>query len=330
MDVKLDVVALKALRTSKRKAKDLSLGAKIRLKWLRDRARLPLTKGHFELYDIIHRYYFREMRTFPNLVDCADYNDKVQWLKLFDQDNRIISCCDKLLVRDYVRERVGERYLVRVFQVHDRFSDIDFESLPESFVIKANNDSGTVIPVRRTSVLDRNAAAGRIDRALNGTYGWEKGEWAYSYIRPKVLVEEFIDPASSAPPADYKFHCVDGAVRFVQYIYDRGMDTKEQIVDSQGNKLPTGLSSNFKLGTNFRKPENWKEMLTVAERLAAGFKYVRVDLFYSAGSIYAGEMTFWPMAGCYQGDGQRILASCLDFDRTTVKPLVSTSAREMR
>jgi hypothetical protein len=296
-------------------------------KWLQDRVHLPLTDEHFELYNVIHRHYFAEMGYFPNLVKCRDFNDRIQWLKLFDQDYDVVRCCDKIRVRDYVRERVGERYLVGLFQIHNRFADIDFDSLPEPFVIKANNDSGTVILVRNKNALDHRAAAHQVDRALQTVYGWEKGEWAYAYIRPKLLIEEFINPVDSVPPADYKFHCVDGVVRFVHYIYDRGLNTKEQIVDLDGNDLPTGLYPKFERGNGFRKPRKWLEMVSVAERLAAGFKYVRVDLFYCAGNIYAGEMTFWPMAGCYHGDGQRVLGSYLDFNRSTYKSVVGVSRR---
>jgi hypothetical protein len=291
-------------------------------KWEHDCEYLPLTMAHRDLYTIIHRLCWQKLHEFPNLVECRDFNDRIQWLKLFDQDREMIRCSDKVLVRDYVRERVGEEYLVKLYQVHDRFSQIDFAALPKTFVIKANHDSGTVLLVRDKNRLDRDAADKRIDEALKKPYGRARGEWAYAYVQPKVFVEEFIDPASQLPPPDYKFYCVEGKVKFCHYIYDRGLNTKEQTVDPDGNDLMTELYTEFELGTDFKKPGRWDEMICVAERLSSGFKCVRVDLFCNAEKIYAGEMTFWPMGGHYKGEGQKKLGQLLDFDRTTYKPFL--------
>lgn len=283
---------------------------------------MPLSISHRELYEIIHRLCWRELGEFPNLVDCRDFNDRIQWLKLFDHSREIVRCSDKILVRDYIRERVGEQYLVNLYQVHDHFDQVDFDALPTSFVIKTNHDSGTVILVNDKSQFDRQASALRIESALKQSYGWLNGEWAYSYVQPKILVEEYIDPFNHAPPSDYKFYCVEGKVRFCHYIYDRGFDTKEQTVDIEGNDLETELYPSFKLGKDFKKPPQWQQMIWVAEQLSQGFKCVRVDLFCTENCIYAGEMTFWPMAGVYKGKGQKKLGQLLDFDRTTYKPFL--------
>jgi teichuronopeptide biosynthesis TupA-like protein len=292
----------------------------IHLKWLNDKRRLPLTPEHWQLYDIIHRFYWRHFGRFPNLVNCRDLNEKIQWLKLFDQSEDVVRCTDKILVRDYVRERVGEHYLVELFQVHRHFCEIDFDSLPDGFVIKTNNDCGTVILVRNKSEFDHQTAAKRVEAALRCTYGWEGGEWQYSYIKPMVLVEELIEPQSQKPPPDYKFYCIHGVVRFCHYIYDRGSDIKEQIIDAEGNDLATGLAENFKRGTDFRKPALWGEMIRVAQELGRGFKCVRVDLYCTGDRIYVGEMTFTPGSGIYNGKGQERMGKYLDFDRSTYKP----------
>lgn len=275
------------------------------VKWRQDKRRLPLTPAHRELYDIIHRLCWQELGGFPDLINCRDFNDRIQWLKLFDQSREIVRCSDKILVREHVRERVGEKYLTKLYQVHDHFSQIDFDTLPGAFAIKANHDCGSVILVRDKSELDYETAEARIETALRQPYGWMNGEWAYAYVQPRVLVEEFLAPENPKPPPDYKFYCVDGAVKFCHYIYDRGFDTKEQTVDIAGNDLATSLYPSFKLGRDFRRPELWDEMIAVAGELGRGFKCVRVDLYYVGGRVSAGEMTFWPMAGCYKGEGQK-------------------------
>jgi hypothetical protein len=292
----------------------------ISLKWLHDKRHLPLTPEHWVLYHIIHRNYWQELGRFPDLINCRDFNDKIQWLKLFDQSEEIVRCADKILVRDHIRERVGDQYLVKLFQVHNHFCEIDFDALPNEFVIKTNNDSGTVILVRDKSKLDHQAAAKRVEAALEGCWGWGGGEWQYSYIKPKVLVEELLEPHNQNPPPDYKFYCIDGVVKFCHYIYDRGPDAKEQTIDAEGNDLATELYPHFKLGTDFRKPALWSEMVRVAQELGRGFKCVRVDLYCTGDRIYAGEMTFTPMAGVYKGKGQKRLGKLLDFERSTYKP----------
>ena len=310
------------VQRSEAKFRRIWLTLRIKVKWLNDKRQLPLMPAHYELYDIIHRLYWRKLHDFPNLINCRDFNDKIQWLKLFDQSPEIVRCSDKILVRDHVRERVGEEYLVKLYQVHDHFSEIDFDALPQSFVIKTNHDSGSVILVRDKSKFNYQSAKVRIEAALKRCYGWENGEWAYAYVNPKVFVEEFINPESQTPPPDYKFYCIDGVVRFIHYIYDRGFDTKEQTLDPEGNDLATELYPSFKLSKGFKKPACWEQMISVAERLGRGFKCVRVDLFRSGDHIYAGEMTFWPMAGHYEGEGQKKLGKFLDFDRTTFESLL--------
>ena len=160
----------------------------------------------------------------------------------------------------------------------------------------------------------------KVEAALTRVYGQELGEWAYALIRPKILIERFLDPDVNTPPPDYKFHCVDGKVKFLQYIYDRGVDTKEQIIDVTAIPLPIHLDMNFKVGSGFQRPEKWSQLVDVAERIAAGFKYVRVDLYFVKGAILFGEMTFFPYGGFYHGRGQVLLGNYLDFDRSTTKP----------
>jgi hypothetical protein len=294
----------------------------LQLKWEEDCKYLPLTDAHRALYEIIHRHFAGALGHYPDLVECRDFNDRMQWLKLFDQSTDIIRCSDKILVRDYIQERVGTRHLVELFQTHDHFDQIEFSNLPSSFVIKANHDSGTVVLVRDAASFDKAAARGVIEQALGRTFGGEYGEWAYKYVKPRVLVEEFIEPENSVPPPDYKFYCVHGNVKFMHYIYDRGHGTKEQTIDRFGNDLRCPLHEAFELGTGFRKPKMWDEMIHIAERVSSEMKFVRVDMYSSGERILVGEMTFWPATGIYGGEGQKRLGQLLDFDRSTYKPFL--------
>jgi hypothetical protein len=318
------------LRLIRRKAEQASFAARISLKWQDDKRHLPLTPDHWELYDIIHRFCWRELGEFPDLVNCRDYNDRIQWLKLFDQSEDQIRCSDKVRVRTYVQERIGEKYLVELFQTHDHFSSIDFDALPNAFVIKANNDSGTVIIVRDKSKLDRRAAEAQIESALKNHYGWRKGEWAYRYVRPKVLVEELLDAHKEHLPPDYKFYCSEGVVKVCRFISGRGeSDTRDESLDAEGNDVGIRVNAHLKSGSDFEKPALWNEMIEVAQQLSRGHKFVRVDLFCTGNRVCVGEMTFWPGAGAYKLAGQVKLGNFLDFDRSTYRPPLTAAAKSV-
>lgn len=293
----------------------------IRKKWARDKQVLPLSAAHWSLYEIIHKLFLKELGCFPDLVNCPDYNSKIQWLKLFAQDPRIVTCTDKLLVRDFVKERLGDGFLPKLYQVADSFDQINFDALPGSFVLKTNHDSGSVILVRNKQVFDIEAAESQMTKSLKRVYGKSKGEWTYKFVRPKIFLEEFLgDPSAESPPPDYKFHCVNGKVRWLQYIYDRGFDTKELIFSPNGDLLPVHFDRNLKPGRASDAPENFYPLIGVAEKLSEGFKYVRVDLYFINRRIYVGELTFFPLKGTYGGDGQKELGKLLDFDRNTFLP----------
>jgi hypothetical protein len=311
---------LRSIKYLARKATGkLTLSERIELKWKSDSKQLPLQAAHRELYHIIHRKTYETLNDFPDLVNCRDFNDRIQWLKLFDQNELIIRCCDKLLVRDYIASQVGPDYLVPIYQIADSVNAIDFDALPTSFVIKTNHDSGSVKLVRDKFVLNKSNVIEFFHNALCNKYGIENGEWAYQFIRPKVFVEKLLGEHKDSPPPDYKFYVVDGFVKFMHFIYDRGCDTKEQVLSVDGSDLGLELYPTFESGKGFLRPQQWDKMLEVASIVGRGFKCVRVDMFLVDDAIYVGELTFWPMYGCYQGCGQKVLGQLLDFDRTTYR-----------
>lgn len=293
---------------------------RIRNKWRRDKRHLPLTPQHKPLYVNIHRWYWYKLRDFPNLVNCRDFNDRIQWLKLFDQQPLQVACCDKIRLKKYVEERLGPGYVPQTYQVCRRFEDIQFDTLPNAFVIKTNHDSGSVLPVRDKSALSFENERRRINKSLEKSYGWLKGEWAYSFVEPQVFVEQHLAPHLDCLPPDYKFYCISGVFRFCHYISGRGSNTHEQFVDTTGRDMNIGLVPEFKKGRDFRLPECWRDMIHIAQKLATSFKLVRIDMYFVEGKIYVGELTFWPKAGVYQGEDQKIIGQLLDFDRSTFKP----------
>ncbi len=256
----------------------------------------------------------------PHLVNPRNLNDKIRWLELFDQDEEMIRCADKVRMRDYVRERLGPGYTPVLYQVCDRFRDIEFNALPEAFVIKTNHDSGTVFPVRDKKEFRKQDAEEKIEEALKRPFGWRKGEWHYQYIPPKVLVEEFLEHDSPGWLPDYKFYCVEGTVKCCRYISDRGLNMKQQILDRDGNDIWS--SQDGQLADRLRKGGFWTAMLDIAERLSKGFRFVRVDMYQYRKRVLVGELTFFPNAGIYVLENQKDIGCIIEFDRSLIKPCI--------
>jgi hypothetical protein len=245
----------------------------------------------------------------PNLTSPTGYNDKIQWLKLFDQMPEHIVCCDKVAVRDFILNRVGPGHLVEVYEIVEAFSYLNPIALPKEFVVKTNHDSGSWAAVH--NMVDFLKARRKIEASMQVRYGVEKGEWAYQFIHPKVIVERLLPD----PIVDYKFHCCDGRVRWVQIIWDRASGhPKEAITDAQGNWLGLHMDQKMLHMNGYLRPSNLERAAEIASWLSKGFRYVRVDTYCSEGNVFVGEMTFWPKAGCYTTLDEPVFGHLLDFD----------------
>lgn len=236
-----------------------------------------------------------------NLQNPTTYNEKVQWLKLHDATPVKTLLADKYLVRDWVAERVGQEYLIPLLGAWDSFDAIDFDSLPDRFVIKCNHGCGYNVIVKDKSQFDRAAARKKIDWWMGEDFSYKAGlEMHYSAIPHKVIVEEFIENVGSegGDLYDYKFWCFDGRVQYIQFLSERNTNgLKMAFYDREWNKQNFVYS--YPLDTkDMPRPDNLDEMIAVAEKLAEGFCHVRVDLYrMDDGRLYFGEMTFTSASG---------------------------------
>jgi len=272
-------------------------------KWRQDQSSFGYAQELRSVYFNLNLNYFLQLGSFPNLNNPRTLDDIINWAKLFDQSKLVMECCDKLRVRDYVARTAGEQYLLDVFQISDDGSDFDFGALPERFVIKTNHDSGSVYLVKNKNKVDFAKILGRFRQNIKIPFGWEQGEWPYSYIRPKIFIEEYFNDGLLDDPADYKIQCVNGKAWFVRYTFNRGKDGgkgEEIVLDAKGNR------QNFIIGNGFlpsrhqwKKPQNWSEMIVLAELLSKPFQLARVDLFASESRVVVGEITFFPFAGVH-------------------------------
>ena len=308
-------------KTFKKKYYKIKTNNLLKIKWKEDKIECKnLSNIHKRIYFDIFKHHYKSTGSFPNIVNPKSYNDKIAWLMIFDQNKLMPQCTDKILVRDFVKSRLGDEYLTNLYGTYESFNDINFDLLPNSFVVKTNHDSGTVFIIKDKSIINIKKIKESINKSLSKTYGGNKGEWAYSFIDKKILIEECLSKKSETLPPDYKFHCVNGKVRWLQYIYDRGQETKECVYDNKFNIIPVHLDLNFKLqDPNMTIPRSWDSLILAAETLSIGFKYVRVDLYNIKGRIVFGELTFFPRAGCYITPDNETFGNMLDFDTSQVK-----------
>jgi TupA-like ATPgrasp len=252
----------------------------------------------------------------PDLEDPRGYNDKIQWLKIFDQTPEHVTACDKFACRELVAARAGESVLVPLLYEGPRYR----RQSVFPHIAKASHDSGSAVRVDNPAQTP--LVITRLQKAMGRPYGHGKGEWAYRLIEPRrVLVEECLP----GPIVDFKFHCSGGAVRWLQVISERGhkKGPAEAIFDPEGKILPLHFDQNMRHVPNAELiPSDvaLAEMTEIAEILAAGWRYVRVDLYWAKDQVFFGELTFWPLAGCYTTKDEPVFGDLLELDRSNPSP----------
>lgn len=228
-----------------------------------------------------------------------DINEKIQWLMCFSDTSLWSECADKVRIRDFVKERGLEHLLVPCLGIWGKAEDIDFDALPEKFVIKCNHDSGSTIIVDKAKGFDADAIRHELAAHLKVKYGYAHGEMYYNDIRPKIIAEQFLEqksPVLPGRPIDYKVWCFDGKPYSIWACHSRTREgTYVNIYDLQWNVHPeySVFTSHYMDGEGkVPRPENLEEMLGYASILSKGFPEVRVDFYIIDGRIYFGELTF--------------------------------------
>lgn len=222
-----------------------------------------------------------------------EFTMKLEWIKHFDRNPLMVTCADKVKAKDYVSKIIGNEYIIKTLGVFDRAAEIDFDILPNSFVLKTNNASGTNIIVKDKAKLNISEVRNKLDAWVsNRNFGSRYGEWHYRLIEPKILCEEYLETPNGDLP-DFKFFCLNGINRYVQY--DIGRYTKNKaraIFDRDWKRINMTLFTRNYNG-DVQKPKNFEKMRELAEALSKEFKQVRVDFYNVDGRIYFGEMTFF-------------------------------------
>lgn len=243
--------------------------------------------------------YFLVFHKRLNLNNPQTYNEKLQWLKMHDRKPEYAQMVDKAEAKKYVANMIGEDYIIQTIGVYNSFDEIDFDILPKQFVIKCTHDSGGVVVCKDKNNFDREKAQKKIEYGLGKSAYWSTREWPYKNVKPRIIVEKYMEDESGYELKDYKFFCFNGKPKFLFVATDRGVDgeeTKFDFYDLNWNHLA------FKNGhpnspVSINKPDKFEEMISLSEKLSEGIPHVRVDLYNIRGKIYFGELTFFHWSG---------------------------------
>lgn len=239
------------------------------------------------------------MGTELNLDDPHTFNEKLQWLKLYDRKPEYTTMVDKYAVKKYIADKIGEQYIIPTLGVWDKFDDIDFNKLPNQFVLKCTHDSGGLVICRDKSKFDVDAARKKINKSLKRNYYYSGREWPYKNVPPRIIAEQYMEDTQSSYLRDYKFFCFDGKVKFL-YLSE-GLENHEtariSYVSLDWKPMPFARDDYKPFEKLPPKPDNLEEMIRIAEELSQGVPHVRVDFYDVNGQILFGELTFYSGSG---------------------------------
>lgn len=233
-----------------------------------------------------------------NLENPQTFNEKLQWLKLNDHNPEYTKMVDKFEAKKYVAGIIGDEYIIPTLGVWDYFDDIDFNALPNQFVLKCTHDSGGVVICKDKSKLDMSKVKEKIISCLKRDYYLSSREWPYKNVKPRVIAEKYMADESGEDLIDYKLMCFNGEVKCSFVCSDRYSKDglKVTFYDREWKMMP--FERHYPREKDpINVPEGYDEMLGLAERLSFGIPFVRVDFYSIKGRLYFGELTFYPGSG---------------------------------
>ena len=233
-----------------------------------------------------------------NLKHPITFNEKLQWLKLYNRMPEYTTMVDKYEVKKYVAGIIGEEYIIPTLGIWDRVEDIDFDSLPNQFVLKCTHDSGGLVICKDKSMFDIPKAIDKLKQSLSRNFFWYGREWPYKNVKPRIIAEKYMSDGKSDELTDYKFMCFDGKVKCIFTCTNRNTaeGLKVSFFDIKWNRLP--FCRHYPADDKkIDPPLHLSKMIELAEKLAQNIPFVRVDFYEIEAQIYFGELTFFPGSG---------------------------------
>lgn len=260
-----------------------------------DQDKVVIAEEEYEEW--LKRWYYNRTGKNLNLLNPKTFNEKIQWLKLYDNSELKTQLTDKYEVREWVKNKIGEDYLIPLIGVWNDVTDIDWNALPEKFVLKATHGSGWNILIKDKQRADKIFIYTELNKWMQKNWCYMAGlELQYKNIKPRIIAEEYLDNVNG-DLHDYKVFCFNGKAKYIMYVQQRFSETKSCFFDLNWKKQK--FTFNFPIyEKEVKKPERFKEMIWAAEILAQGFAHVRVDFYVlNDNSIKFGEMTFTTTSG---------------------------------
>ncbi len=254
---------------------------------------------HMSDEKFIKRRYRASMKKDLDLDHPQTFNEKLQWLKLHDRRPEYTKMVDKHDAKAYVAEKIGEEYIIPTLGVWETFDEIDFDALPDQFVLKCTHDSGGLVICRDKAKLNKDAAKRKIEKSLKREFYYVAREWPYKAIKPRIIAEKYMEDEDTSELRDYKFFCFDGEPKALFVATDRqtpGEEVKFDFFDMEYNHIDVRNGhQNAKIPPS--KPKQFELMKELARKLSEGIPHVRVDFYEVNGTVYFGEMTFFHFSG---------------------------------
>lgn len=258
--------------------------------------KLNLIKLNDELY--LKCMYEQIFNQKLNLNNPTTFNEKLQWLKINDRKDIYTTMVDKYEVKNYVANIIGKKHIIPTIGVYDKFDDINFEELPEQFIIKCTHDSGSTIICKNKKEFNIQETKKKISKALKHNYYYYGREWPYKNVKPRILIEKYMEEMGKEELTDYKLMCFNGKVRcsFVCLNRYSSKGLNVDFYDINWNKM--SFERHYKnSNVILEKPKNYKMMIELAEKLSHNIPFVRVDFYEINNKLYFGELTFYPGSG---------------------------------
>ncbi len=254
--------------------------------------------GAMEPEQFLKRMYRISIGRELNLDSPTTYTEKLQWLKLYDHRPEYTCMVDKYAVKAYVAEKIGSEFVVPLLGVWDRVEDIDFEKLPDRFVLKTTHDSGGIVVCKDKSQLDIPAAKRKLGSFLKRNYYVENREWPYKNVPHRIIAESYMEDSRYKELRDYKFFTFGGKPKVLYIAQGRGLggETVADFFDMDFNHLPFTIDHDM-APVPPEKPANFALMKDLAAKLSEGTPQLRVDFYEVDGKVYFGEMTFFHCSG---------------------------------
>ena len=242
--------------------------------------------------------YLKRMNRKIDIENPKTFNEKLQWLKLYDRRPEYTKMVDKYEVKEYIASIIGEEYVIPTLEVYNKFEEIEWDKLPNQFVIKCTHDSGGLVICKDKANLDIKKTKKKINKNLKKNYYYPGREWPYKNVKPRIIIEKYMEDQNNKDLKDYKFMCFHGKVlcSFVCSNRHSKEGLKIDFYDLNWNKMP------FKRkypnsDITMEKPLNYDLMIQLSEKLAKEIPFVRVDFYEINGHVYFGELTFYPGSG---------------------------------